>query len=346
MGRNNLERRYVNAKIELRGTDAEPVVSGYAARFNELSEELWGFKEKIAPGAFSEAIRGADIRALFNHDPSQIVARTKNNTLKVWEDEYGLRYEFTPNMKTTAGRDLVEHLRRGDIDQSSFAFSMEGGVEEWDDSGDMPVRILKKIGRLYDVSPVTYPAYPSTSVGLRSAEEIYKAYMKTKKEADIMPFTSGYVTGTTSDPAHYKFLEERGVSPQDVSREKAPEGEAWEAPTLSDFTSTPWDELSDAEKRRIAGHYAWAAMMPPETFGDLKLPHHRPSDGAVVWRGVANAAARLSQTDIPDADIPKVQAHLGSHYRQFDRIPPWEEESKRKIMIAKRKLELYRIKEV
>lgn len=320
MGRNNLERRYVNAKIELRGTDAEPVVSGYAARFNELSEELWGFKEKIAQGAFSEAIRGADIRALFNHDPSQIVARTKNNTLKVWEDEYGLRYEFTPNMKTTAGRDLVEHLRRGDIDQSSFAFSMEGGVEEWDDSGDMPVRILKKIGRLYDVSPVTYPAYPSTSVGLRSAEEIYKAYMKTK--------------------------EERGVSPQDVSREKAPEGEAWEAPTLSDFTSTPWDELSDAEKRRIAGHYAWAAMMPPETFGDLKLPHHRPSDGAVVWRGVANAAARLSQTDIPDADIPKVQAHLGSHYRQFDRIPPWEEESKRKIMIAKRKLELYKIKEV
>lgn len=320
MGRNNLERRYVNAKIELRGTDAEPVVSGYAARFNELSEELWGFKEKIAQGAFSEAIRGADIRALFNHDPSQIVARTKNNTLKVWEDEYGLRYEFTPNMKTTAGRDLVEHLRRGDIDQSSFAFSMEGGVEEWDDSGDMPVRILKKIGRLYDVSPVTYPAYPSTSVGLRSAEEIYKAYMKTK--------------------------EERGVSPQDVSREKAPEGEAWEAPTLSDFTSTPWDELSDAEKRRIAGHYAWAAMMPPETFGDLKLPHHRPSDGAVVWRGVANAAARLSQTDIPDADIPKVQAHLGSHYRQFDRIPPWEEDAKRRIIIAKRKLELYKLKEV
>lgn len=320
MSKNKMERRYINAAIELRETDAEPVVSGYAARFNELSEELWGFREMIRPGAFSEALQGSDIRALFNHDPSQIVARTKNNTLRVWEDEHGLLYEFTPNMKTTAGRDLVEHLRRGDIDQSSFAFSMEGGVEEWDDSGDMPVRILKKIGRLYDVSPVTYPAYPSTSVGLRSAEEIYKAYMKTK--------------------------EERGVSPQDVSREKAPEGEAWEAPTLSDFTSTPWDELSDAEKRRIAGHYAWAAMMPPETFGDLKLPHHRPSDGAVVWRGVANAAARLSQTDIPDADIPKVQAHLGSHYRQFDRIPPWEEESKRKIMIAKRKLELYKIKEV
>lgn len=318
MGRNSLERRYLSAKLELRETDTEPVVSGYAARFNELSEELWGFKEKITTGAFSEAIKGADIRALFNHDPSQIVARTKNNTLKVWEDEYGLRYEFTPNIKTTAGRDLVEHLRRGDIDQSSFAFSMEGGVEEWDNSGDMPVRILKKIGQLYDVSPVTYPAYPSTSVGLRSAEEIYKAYMKTK--------------------------EERGVSPQDVSREKAPEGEAWEATTLSDFTSTPWDELSDAQKRRIAGHFAWAAMMPPEAFGDLKLPHHRPSDGAVVWRGVASAAARLSQTDIPEADVSKVQAHLGSHYRQFNKVPPWEEEANSRLLLAKRRLELYRIK--
>lgn len=117
-----------------------------------------------------------------------------------------------------------------------------------------------------------------------------------------------------------------GVVPSDVSREKAPEDEAWEAPTLSDFTDQPWDELSDAEKRRIAGHYAWAAEMPPPTFGDLKLPHHRASDGAVVWLGVASAAARLPQSDIPDEDLGDVQAHLGSHYRQFGRTPPWEEQ--------------------
>jgi len=117
-----------------------------------------------------------------------------------------------------------------------------------------------------------------------------------------------------------------GVVPNDVSRKKAPEDEEWEAPTLSDFTDESWEDLSDAEKRRIAGHYAWAKAMPPEKFGDLKLGHHRPEDGAVVWRGVANAAARLPQTDIPEEDVPEVQDHLGSHYRQFGRTPPWEEQ--------------------
>lgn len=117
-----------------------------------------------------------------------------------------------------------------------------------------------------------------------------------------------------------------GVVPRDVSRETAPEDEEWEAPTLSDFTDKRWEDLSDAERQRIAGHYTWAAEMPPPTFGDLKLPHHRASDGAVVWRGVANAAVRLPQSDIPDEDIGDVQAHLGSHYRQFGRTPPWEEQ--------------------
>jgi len=126
-----------------------------------------------------------------------------------------------------------------------------------------------------------------------------------------------------------------GVVPRDVSREKAPEGEPWEAPALSDFTDRQWNELSDAEKRRIAGHFAWAASMPPERYSDLKLPHHRPSDGAVVWRGVANAAARLPQSDIPSADISKVQEHLGSHYKQFDQVPPWEENSNKDMLPKK-----------
>lgn len=186
----NLERRYINTTLELRDNDTEPIVSGYAARFNELSEELWGFREVILPGAFEEALEAPDIRALFNHDPSQIVARTKNKTLAVWEDGEGLRYEFRPNMKTAAGRDLVELLRRGDVDQSSFAFSMEGGIEEWDDTGETPIRKLIKIPRLYDVSPVTYPAYPSTSVGVRSMQEVYEDYKakreeQEKKEAEL-----------------------------------------------------------------------------------------------------------------------------------------------------------------
>jgi hypothetical protein len=142
-----------------------------------------------------------------------------------------------------------------------------------------------------------------------------------------------------------EHMEKRGVDPGDVSAKLAPEGEGWEAPALEDFTSEQWEDLSDAEKRRIAKHFAWARSMPPEVYGDLKLPHHRPSDGAVVWRGVANAAARLPQTNLPEADMAKVRTHLGRHYRQFDRTPPWEEDAKRRIIIAKRKLNL-KFKEV
>lgn len=134
-----------------------------------------------------------------------------------------------------------------------------------------------------------------------------------------------------------------GVSPENVSMETADEGEPWEAPNLEDFTDKSWDELTDAEKRRIAGHFAWAASMPPERYGDLKLPHHRPSDGKVVWRGVANAAVRLEQSNIPQADMNKVKNHLGRHYEQFDRTPPWEDkagnnESKRRASCWKLKL--------
>ena len=118
-----------------------------------------------------------------------------------------------------------------------------------------------------------------------------------------------------------------GVSPENVSMETADEDEPWEAPNLEDFTDKSWDKLTDTEKRRIAGHFAWAASMPPEKYGDLKFPHHRPSDGKVVWRGVANAAARLEQSNIPQADMNKVKNHLGRHYEQFDRIPPWEDKA-------------------
>ena len=124
-----------------------------------------------------------------------------------------------------------------------------------------------------------------------------------------------------------------GVAPSDVSKKKAPEDEEWNAPTLSDFTDKSWEDLTDTEKTNIAGHFAWAAEMPPATYGDLKLPHHNTS-GEIVWRGVANAAARLSQSSIPSEDIPKVQAHLGAHYKAFDKTPPWEKgETENKLTI-------------
>jgi len=125
-----------------------------------------------------------------------------------------------------------------------------------------------------------------------------------------------------------------GTVPHDVSDKVADLATPWSAPTLAQFTDRSWEQLSAAERRHIAGHFAWAAHMPPDTFGDLKLPHHRARDGAVVWRGVANAASRLNQADIPAGDRQKVQAHLGAHYRDLQRqypdddwTPPWEEKA-------------------
>ncbi len=117
-----------------------------------------------------------------------------------------------------------------------------------------------------------------------------------------------------------------GVVPSNPNNKKAEINTPWQKPTLKDFTSKSWEELSDTEKRRIASHFAWAAKMPPDTFGDLKLPHHRANDGAVVWNGVRAAMAALmgarGGVQIPAGDKRKVYSHLATHYKQFDKTPP------------------------
>lgn len=108
-----------------------------------------------------------------------------------------------------------------------------------------------------------------------------------------------------------------GSVPSDVSKETMNPGAKWDAPTLREFTEKSWDELSDSERRHIAGHFAWSAHMPPKTFGDLKFPHHDPETGKVNKHGVDNAVSRLDSADIPDSDKAKVLSHLRAHQRQF-----------------------------
>lgn len=160
------ERRFEKG-IEIRQDGDKPVViRGYAARFNSLSNPLGGFVEKIARGAFAKAIGRDDVRALFNHDSNLILGRNKSGTLVLSEDENGLYCEITPP-DTTVGRDLVESIKRGDIDGMSFAFSPVD--DSWGKTDDgVPLRTLREVA-LYDVSPVTFPAYPETSVSARSA---------------------------------------------------------------------------------------------------------------------------------------------------------------------------------
>jgi hypothetical protein len=183
---NEIERRAFDlAQLEVRAEGgSKPKIRGYAAVFDKQSEDLGGFKEIIDPGAFTDAIKRDDVRALFNHNPNYVLGRNKSGTLVLSEDKNGLAIEIDPP-DTQFARDLLVSIERKDISQMSFAFRIDGkngdrwevdGKEVkpmeafdsmWDGKKHDIVRHVVK-ARLYDVSPVTYPAYPQTTVKVRS----------------------------------------------------------------------------------------------------------------------------------------------------------------------------------
>ena len=139
-------------------------IEGYAAVFNKLSVPIFGFREKIAPGAFKKTIKKEDIRALFNHDDNFVLGRNTAGTLELKEDKKGLFTRTTPP-DTQWAKDLMISIDRGDITGMSFQFRVV--TDEWSTQDSTPIRILKE-AKLYDISPVTFPAYPDTSVSVRA----------------------------------------------------------------------------------------------------------------------------------------------------------------------------------
>lgn len=168
---NDGERRFFTEPVQFEkredGVD-ENVIEGYAAVFNKDSEDFGGWHERIAPGAFSDVLKD-DVVALFNHDMNLILGRNGKN-LTLSEDSTGLKYKVKlPD--TGLAKDMRQLVKDEIISKSSFAFSVL--EQEWKHSkkeGEPSVRTIKKIKRLYDVSPVTSPAYPDSSVGARSFE--------------------------------------------------------------------------------------------------------------------------------------------------------------------------------
>lgn len=162
------ERRTISTDLAVRSkTDAGAVIGGHSPVWNRYSQNLGGFVEQVAPGATSKTIQEADIRGLLNHDPNLLLGRNKAGTMRLAEDRVGLDFEIdVPD--TTPGRDLVVSAERGDINGSSFSFRVVGDGQTWgftDD--DFPLRTLTEI-KLYDVGPVTFPAYLDAESGLRS----------------------------------------------------------------------------------------------------------------------------------------------------------------------------------
>lgn len=159
--------KHVQLRAEVREEDEGITVEGYAAVFDQEADIGGMFREKIERGAFKDAIGRDDVVFLINHDGLPL-ARTRSGTLTLEEDKHGLKIRSVldpsdPDVARIAGK-----MKRGDLDKMSFAFWPD--TQEWDDSGDIPVRTIKQAS-LHDVSIVTTPAYDGTEIGLRSLQE-------------------------------------------------------------------------------------------------------------------------------------------------------------------------------
>ena len=165
---NQPERRDLSSAPKATGR----TISGYACLFNVRSQNLAGpeapLYEIVKPGAFDNVLKD-DVRALLNHDASQILARSKAGvgTLKLTVDAKGLFYQFTAP-DTQVGNDLVQNLRLGNLDQSSYSFTVDPSGQKYTTEGKSTIRTITRFSKLFDVSPVTYPATTETSVSARS----------------------------------------------------------------------------------------------------------------------------------------------------------------------------------
>jgi len=158
--------------FEIREDDGPPKLVGYASVFNQEATIFGLWREKVAPGSYKKTIKEHDIRALWNHNTDLPLGRNRSNppTLKLAEDDKGLEVEITPP-DTQAGRDAVTSIKRGDVTQMSIAFQII--KQEWlesEDKKDLPLRTIKEV-KLFEVSPVTFPAFEQTSISARSMLE-------------------------------------------------------------------------------------------------------------------------------------------------------------------------------
>jgi HK97 family phage prohead protease len=156
-----LETRINLSEFEVRETGDGMTFTGYAAVFNSPSEPL-PFIERIAPGAFRRSLKDrADIKLLWNHDTGEVLASTRSGTLKLYEDDKGLRVE-AELANTQRGRDTAELVRTGRVDSMSFGFTVPPGGDQWSEDGSE--RTVKSV-RLFEVSIVAFPAFSATAGG-------------------------------------------------------------------------------------------------------------------------------------------------------------------------------------
>ena len=261
-------------------SDDTLTVSGYAAVFDDITD-IGYFKERIARGAF-EGVMQDDVRLLINHTGVPL-ARTTNGTLDLEVDDTGLRY--TARLAdTTEGRDLYKLIKRGDISQSSFAFTIAD--EDWDRKANL--RTITRMGALLDVSAVTYPAYPTTTVAARAkavgpedevVEEIIEAIDAPVEAAQAEP----EVRQTPISPVH-KLAPNKPTHTMNLNELKALRAKNYEEHVaLVEGSDRDGRLMTEAEEQR-------AAWLVGEVEALDKKIKHRADHEAMVARMVGGEA--------------------------------------------------------
>jgi len=173
MANEKIERRSCSAQLRA-AKDADAFqITGLAAAYNVESADLGGFKEVVAPGAFTRALREKqDVRCLYNHSTDHVpLGRVGNGTLKLEDSATGLRFTCQLNPESEAHRNVFAAIKRGDISQCSFSFITDADGQKWEHRYGSSRRTLTDLKRVLDVSAVCYPAYPTgTSVEARGID--------------------------------------------------------------------------------------------------------------------------------------------------------------------------------
>jgi HK97 family phage prohead protease len=238
---------------------------GYAAVYGAVSDDLGGYREQIARGAFQNVIE-ADVRCLLNHDPSQVLGRTRSGTLRLADEQRGLRFECDlPD--SPLGENVRAAVRRGDIDGASFRFVV--GEEQWD--GDL--RTVQSVKELHDVTVATYGAYPDASVELRTRDNNDGG--ERRQEGAVMAPED---TGADTAEMNENETEERTTETDSEERTANPAG------------SLRVEERVSSPRRGLADEFR-AAGFPGET---AEISWADYEERAVTWTPSINL---LDQTD-------------------------------------------------
>ena len=273
-------------------------------------------KDIINPTGWDTANYLKNPVVLFAHDYNSLpVART--TSLRQEGDTLIAEAEFADESLNPAAEQVYQMLRQGYLRGASVGFRPLTFQYNEDRGG---VDFEKQ--ELLEFSVVPVPANPGAlmSAGLAGSGDQMIREWATK----ILSSSLDAKLPNSSVDGDNESSEAKGVTPPNPSGfGEAPLSEKWVKPTLGDFTDEDWSAITDAEKRSIATHFAWSSSRVPESYGELKLPHHKAT-GDVVWRGVASSAAYLDSTELPSGDVAAVRRHLANHYQQFDREAPWE----------------------